>query len=63
MNKVYTTEEIQELLKLSTKQAKALMRTEGFPSIKIGGSYRVTDEALMQWLCETKAVSLDYSKC
>lgn len=29
---VYTITELQELLKLNPKQAKALMRTDGFPS-------------------------------
>lgn len=29
--KFYTTTELQELLKLSDKQAKALMRTKEFP--------------------------------
>lgn len=38
---VYTITELQELLKLNPKQAKALMRTDGFPSIKIGREYRV----------------------
>lgn len=32
----YTITELQELLKLNPKQAKALMHTDGFPSIKIG---------------------------
>ena len=32
----YTITVLQELLKLNPKQAKALMHTDGFPSIKIG---------------------------
>lgn len=59
----YTTEELQELLKLSNKQARALMRTEGFPSIKIGSGYRVEQEAFLDWMHQTKSVRLDYSKC
>lgn len=43
---VLTTEEVRELLKLNDRQAKALMRTEGFPSIKIGREYRVTEDDL-----------------
>lgn len=58
---VYTITELQELLKLNPKQAKALMHTDGFPSIKIGREYRVEED--MQWLNDTKEFPLDYSKC
>lgn len=58
---VYTITELQELLKLNPKQAKALMRTDGFPSIKIDREYRVEED--MQWLNDTKEFPLDYSKC
>lgn len=59
---ILTTEELQEVLKISKGQAKALMRTEGFPSIRISRDYRVEEEALMEWLKTTKSVKLDYSK-
>lgn len=59
----YTTPELQELLKINPKQAKALMRTEGFPSVKIGREYRVEENMLRQWLLDTKEFPLDYSKC
>lgn len=59
---VLTTEDLQELLKISERRAKALMRAEGFPSIRIGMDYRVEEEALMEWLKTTKSVKLDYSK-
>lgn len=59
----YTTQELQELLKINTKQARALMRTEGFPSVRIGRDYRVEQGALSQWLTDTKQIKLDYSKC
>ena len=42
----YTITELQELLKLNPKQAKALMHTDGFPSIKIGREYRVEEDML-----------------
>ena len=60
---VLTTEELQDILKLNPKQAKALMRTDGFPSVKIGREYRVAEEALMEWFKSTKAIKLNYSKC
>lgn len=61
--KFYTADELQEMLKLTPKQAKALIRTEGFPSVKIGREYRVEEESLRQWLTDTKEIKLDYSKC
>lgn len=60
---ILTTEDIQNMLKISPKQAKALMRTEGFPSIKIGREYRVTEQALTDWIRTTKEIKLDYSSC
>ena len=58
-----TTTDIEELLKLSHRQAKALMRTDGFPRIQIGREYRVDQERFEVWLDETKGIKLDYSKC
>ncbi|NCB96102.1 MAG: DNA-binding protein [Negativicutes bacterium] len=58
-----TATDIEELLKLSHRQAKALMRTDGFPSIQIGREYRVEQERFEEWLEETKGIKLDYSKC
>lgn len=61
--KFYTADELQEMLKLTPKQAKALIRTDSFPSVKIGREYRVEEDSLRQWLIETKEIKLDYSKC
>lgn len=60
---ILTTEDLQNTLKISPKQAKALMRTDGFPSIKIGREYRVEESALLDWIGTTKAVKLDYTSC
>lgn len=59
---ILTTEELQEILKITERRAKALMRSEGFPSIRIGRDYRVEEEALKEWLKTTKSITLDYSK-
>ena len=59
---ILTTEDLQEVLKTTETRAKALMRSEGFPSIRIGRDYRVEEDALMEWLKTTKSVKLDYSK-
>lgn len=58
----YTEEELQEVLQVSKKQAKALMRTPGFPSIRIGRNYRVEEGAFLDWIKQTKHVRLDYSR-
>lgn len=58
----YTEEELQDVLQISRRQSKALMRTDGFPSIRIGRSYRVEESAVMDWMKQTKRVRLDYSK-
>lgn len=61
--KFLTTTEVQDILQLNERQAKALMRTAGFPSIRIGREYRVEESKFEEWVGTTKAVKLDYSKC
>ena len=60
---ILTVEELKDVLKITEKKAKALMRTEGFPSIRIGREYRVEEEALIEWMKSTKAIKLNYSSC
>lgn len=57
------TEDLKKCLKLSLKQAKALMRTEGFPSVKVGRKYLVEEKDMHQWLSEMKEIKLDYTRC
>ena len=45
-----TVKDLQNLLKIGHDKAYALMRSKGFPSIKIGGRYYVTQKALDEWL-------------
>lgn len=40
----YTENDLKEMLHISVKKAKALMRVDGFPSIRIGNTYRVEQE-------------------
>ena len=58
-----TIDDVQNLLKLSSKQTRALMKTEGFPSIKIGSEYRVEEQAFRDWIGTTKSIKLDYTGC
>lgn len=48
--KFLKTEDVQQILQINDRQARALMRTEGFPSIKIGREYRVEEEAFTNWI-------------
>ena len=61
--KFLTHKDIQEILQLNNRQARALMRTKGFPSIKIGREYRVEEDSFTEWVGKTKEIKLDYSKC
>ena len=45
-----TVKDLQNLLKIGRDTAYALMHASAFPSIKIGGRYYVTKEALNKWL-------------
>lgn len=45
-----TVKELQSNLNIGRDRAYALMRANGFPSIKIGAKYYVTPEALERWL-------------
>ena len=44
------TKDLQELLRVGRDTAYALMRSDSFPSIKLGGRYFVTRDALERWL-------------
>lgn len=46
-----TAKDLQKILKIGRDTAYALMHSKAFPSIKLGGRYYVTQEALDSWLC------------
>lgn len=45
-----TVKEVQEILKLGKDKTYQLVHTNGFPSIKIGGSIRVPKDAFEKWI-------------
>ncbi len=49
-NMLLTVKDLQELLKVGRDTAYSLMRATNFPSMKLGGRYYVTREALQKWL-------------
>lgn len=57
----YTETEIRDMLRLGEKQCKALMQTDGFPSIKVGREYRILKSAFTEWLQNTKEIKLNYA--
>lgn len=45
-----TVKDLQKILNVSRDLAYALMHAHGFPSMKIGGRYFVSRDALERWL-------------
>ena len=45
-----TVKDLQRILKIGRDRAYALMKSKGFPSMKLGGRYYVSEEALNRWL-------------
>lgn len=60
--KYLTTEDLEEVLKISKKQANLLVRTEGFPGFRLGAQYRVEENDLYKWLKESDRIRFDYSR-
>ncbi|MCR5418571.1 MAG: helix-turn-helix domain-containing protein [Lachnospiraceae bacterium] len=48
--KIYTVKELANVLRIGRDKAYALIRSAGFPSIRIGKRYFVTEKALSEWL-------------
>lgn len=52
--KFYTVQDIQKILCIGRNKAITLLKTEGFPAIKIGRTYRVDSDDFNKWLEEQK---------
>ena len=59
---ILTIENLRDTLKISDKQARALMVHPDFPGFKIGSQYRVLEDDLKEWIQSKPCVKLDYSK-
>lgn len=46
----YNTEELQALFGFGRNKTLALLKSEGFPAIKIGRAYYVDSEKLEEWI-------------
>ncbi len=47
---ILTEKEVQEMLKIDERKARALMKSKAFPVIKIGREYRISEDNFMEWL-------------
>lgn len=48
--RVYTVDEIQDILGISKTTAYNLVKSNAFHSVKIGGHYRVSKKSFDEWL-------------
>lgn len=49
-DEILTVKELGKKLKLGRDKTYSLVRSDGFPSVKLGGRYIVTTKALNEWL-------------
>ena len=47
---VYTVKEIQEVLKVSRNTAYELVKSQEFPVVKLGDTYRISKVVFNNWL-------------
>ncbi len=52
--KLLDVKDLMRLMKIGRDKAYDLMRSEGFPSFRIGNSYRVSEEAYNRWAFENQ---------
>ena len=55
-------EDIQNLLHLNARQARAFLKTEGVPSVQIGAQFLIEESLLQNYLAENKTTRLVYNK-
>ena len=48
----YGVKEIQQIFSISRNTALSLLKSEGFPAMKMGRTYKVEKEALDEWIKE-----------
>lgn len=57
---MYTTKDLQEILKCGSRTIYNLMHSKTFPSIKIGRKYFVEKNALENWLNKSKGKVISF---
>ena len=56
-----TAKEVKDYLKCSNENLYALLKTRGFPSFKIGNTYRIRKDEFIDWINKQK-LNLKYYK-
>ena len=49
-SKLYTVKELQDIIPLKKNKIYQLVNSEGFPSLRIGGTILVDSKALDKWI-------------
>lgn len=57
--RILRPKDLQDKLGIGRERAYALMRTGGFPSIRLGCSYVVTEAALETWLKQNEGRTIN----
>lgn len=56
---IFTVKEIQHILRIGQVNAYQLIRTPGFPVIKIGRAYRIPRASFYDWLSRQHCVAAE----
>lgn len=64
MSDYLVIEDVMKLFKMSENKTRALFKTEGFPTVRIGQTYYVRADSLDEWMKqqEGKCIRVDFSK-
>ena len=58
MTRMLKIGDLQDMFGFSERQAKALLKTENFPVLKINTSYFVPEDKFLKWVEQTKEVHM-----
>ena len=50
----YTTEEVAELLKISAKTVREMIKDKRLQAVRVGKEYRITEDQIRQYVDENK---------
>lgn len=50
----YTTVEVAEILKVSAKTIREMIKSKRLQAVRVGQEYRITDEQIRQYIKENK---------
>ena len=50
----YTTEEVAELLKISTKTVREMIKSKRLEAVRVGKEYRITEDQIRKYIKENK---------